>query len=132
MSSTDVESLQPASRQRSRCLDAFLLGSVITLFVMVLSGAALGFWVVKDLRADMETWTKHVPRAPERRTSPEGSPNVGTSFKVCQGTRFQNQGFLFVYWSDTHYTNSGDLTWCCWCMRTTRRSINKQSDPAVG
>ncbi|XP_027008779.2 uncharacterized protein LOC113646613 [Tachysurus fulvidraco] len=54
MSSSDVESLQPVPRQRSRCLDVFLLCSVITLFVMVLSGAALGFWVIKDLRAEMK------------------------------------------------------------------------------
>ncbi|KAK2818322.1 hypothetical protein Q7C36_022255 [Tachysurus vachellii] len=54
MSSTDVESLQPVPRQRSRCLDVFLLCSVIILFVMVLSGLALGFWVIKDLRAEMK------------------------------------------------------------------------------
>lgn len=54
MSSEDVESLQTASRQRSRCLDAFLLGSVVALFVMVLSGGAAGLWMVNGLRAELE------------------------------------------------------------------------------
>ncbi|KAF4075507.1 hypothetical protein AMELA_G00235200 [Ameiurus melas] len=53
MSSTDVESLQPGPRRRGSCMDTFLLVSVLTLFLMVLSGAALGFWIVKDLRAEM-------------------------------------------------------------------------------
>lgn len=55
MSSTDVESLQPAPRQRGRCLDAFLLGSVISLYVMVLSGAAFGVWIFKNLPAEMNS-----------------------------------------------------------------------------
>lgn len=79
MSSADVESLQPAPRQRSRCLDAFLLGSVLTLFIMVLSGTALAFWAIKGLRENIKLQRDLEPSPPASLERLFRSPN-----KVCQ------------------------------------------------
>lgn len=77
MSPTDAESPRPVPRARGRCLDTFLLGSVITLFVMVLFGTALGFWVVHDLRAEMKS--KPNGSKPQARAGPA---NLHSSYKV--------------------------------------------------
>lgn len=78
MSSTDVESLRPAPEQRGRCLDAFLLGSVLVLFVMVLSGAAAGAWALQRLHSRLSP--EGVMSALTQR---EGLPHFD---KVSQGT----------------------------------------------
>ncbi|KAF5893518.1 uncharacterized protein DAT39_016779, partial [Clarias magur] len=83
MSAPDVESLQPVPRQRGRCLHCFLLGSVIALFVLVLLGGALGYWVVTDLRRQMD---ERCPRAPQGLVSAltdnsGGLPKLSSSYK---------------------------------------------------
>lgn len=98
MSSSDVESLRPAPRQRGSCMDTFLLVSVVTLFLMVLSGAALGFWLVKGLRAEMDGFhTAPEPIKSAMNMSPTGLPNVGPSYKVSRGHGFRlGNGILFT------------------------------------
>ncbi|XP_053333296.1 uncharacterized protein LOC128506750 [Clarias gariepinus] len=82
MSAPDVESLQPVPRQRGRCLDCFLLGSVIALLVLVLLGGALGYWVVTDLRREMD---ERCPRAPQGLVSAlkdgSGIGSISSSYK---------------------------------------------------
>ncbi|XP_026874674.2 uncharacterized protein LOC113582858 [Electrophorus electricus] len=59
MSSADVESLEPRARPRSRCLDVCLVGSVTTLFALVLGGAGAALMFVKDLPDVAESQRSH-------------------------------------------------------------------------
>ncbi|KAF7689217.1 uncharacterized protein LOC124377838 [Silurus meridionalis] len=104
MSSTDVERLQPSSpQQRSRCMDLFLLGSVITLFIMLLSGAALGFWVVKDLRARTESLTRNAePIIAGLSQHRGGVPDLGPSYKM--------ENFAYLN-TDSSELKNGSMLW---------------------
>ncbi|TTE81758.1 hypothetical protein Baya_14968 [Bagarius yarrelli] len=103
MSSADVESLHPVPRQRGRCLDAFLLGSVLTLFIMALSGAALAVWTVKDLRAEMESKAGSHASVASYRTN-EFPPNMDSSYKL------KNFAYLTAISADGEIKN-GNMLW---------------------
>ncbi|KAF3687392.1 hypothetical protein EXN66_Car003064 [Channa argus] len=49
----DVESLQKSERRRGNCLDAFLVVSIIFLFVALTGVAVLGMMAVMDLRSNL-------------------------------------------------------------------------------
>ncbi|KAM9454987.1 uncharacterized protein Hap1MRO34_020761 [Clarias gariepinus] len=103
MSAPDVESLQPVPRQRGRCLDCFLLGSVIALLVLVLLGGALGYWVVTDLRREMD---ERCPRAPQGLVSAlkdgSGIGSISSSYK--------GQNFAYLTANDSELKD-GNMFW---------------------
>lgn len=77
--SADVES-QSAARPRGRCLDTFLITSVVALFVMFLAGLGGALLFVKHLESQMSA-----------RRTPVSSGQVGdilsqNSYKVCLRT----------------------------------------------
>lgn len=51
----DIESLQNSGRRRGSCLDVFLVGSIICLFVTVAAVAAGGLMVVMELRSELQS-----------------------------------------------------------------------------
>ncbi|XP_034752483.1 uncharacterized protein LOC117959437 [Etheostoma cragini] len=51
----DTESLQTSGRRRGSCLDVFLVGSIILLFVTVVAVAAGGVMVVMELRSELQS-----------------------------------------------------------------------------
>ncbi|KAK3510905.1 hypothetical protein QTP70_024363 [Hemibagrus guttatus] len=78
-------------------MDVFLLCSVITLFVLVLSGTALGFWIVQDLRAEMERHHPPNDGSMSARIS-EIPPKLDSSYKV--------QDFAYLTATDNELKNA--------------------------
>ncbi|XP_028419787.1 uncharacterized protein LOC114545596 [Perca flavescens] len=89
----DIESLQKSSRRRGSCLDVFLFGSIIFLFVTVAAVAAGGLMVVMELRSELQS----------KLTRPHVEP--GTS-KLLGDPAYKMQNFVFLEALSSELKNS--------------------------
>ncbi|XP_056313299.1 uncharacterized protein LOC130228823 [Danio aesculapii] len=83
--STDVESQSPATRSRSRCLDTFLVGSVIALFLMF--GVAI---------AGALFFANHIERKMNARSSGESQESRSLASILDQTSSYKMQSFAYL------------------------------------
>ncbi|XP_061588060.1 uncharacterized protein LOC133452616 [Cololabis saira] len=94
----DVESLQTSERHRGKCLDIFLLTSVLFLFVAVTSLAVVGGMVVMRLQSNQEPRLHIIPEGSQRLTGHTPSP----AYKM------QNVAYLGA---ESSVLDNGTLKW---------------------
>ncbi|XP_056625824.1 uncharacterized protein LOC130438076 [Triplophysa dalaica] len=93
--SADVES-QSAARPRGRCLDTFLITSVVALFVMFLAGLGGALLFAKHLESQMNA-----------RRTPKSSGQVGD---ILSENSYKGQNFAYLRATDSKLKN-GTMTW---------------------
>ncbi|XP_029917729.1 uncharacterized protein LOC115366427 [Myripristis murdjan] len=81
----DVESLQKSERRRGRCLDVFLVTSVLVLFMLVAAVVAGGVMVTMELRSKV---------APMRPPIEVGTPAKLTGDTPAPAYKMQNLAYL--------------------------------------
>ncbi|CAM4457667.1 hypothetical protein PO909_016441 [Leuciscus waleckii] len=111
--STDVES-QSQSRSRSRCLDTFLTGSVIALFIMFAVTLAGALWFAKHIENELNGRTSRESEA-ESGALIANLPDTGIAYKmqnfaylrpIKSGLKSENMAWEGFAYGKTHTIGS--------------------------
>ncbi|XP_018535347.1 uncharacterized protein LOC108885466 [Lates calcarifer] len=104
----DVESLQKSGRRRGSCLDAFLIMSIIFLFVAVTAVAAGGLLAVMDLRSKLQ------PQKYESQTSQLTGHAPDPKYKMqnfvyLSAIRSELMHNTTMEWASVHYADGASI-----------------------